>query len=228
MKKKFIIITYIILALLFLVCLKPAFSFSYNELVTKRYYKSDGLMWLNIFQPYIAHYNTGNIHYEERDYEAAIEEYQKALEYDPPKKKECSVRINLALAMAKSLGKDYDKPENVENSIKVLKEAVDVLTEDGCASDDGSGHNATAEQLKKELEEIIRQLEEQQQSGSSGGSDNQQQQQQKQQQKSEEEQLKEQLQQSQQQANQERKEELEQYEDSGLGGLFSDDNPTFW
>lgn len=162
MKRKFIACIYIIL---FVVCAKLAFSYFYNESLIHKYNKQDysqsagPLLILNFFEPYIGHYNNGNMCYKEGKYPEAVEAYQKALELNPPKYKECLVRVNLALSMLGLIGEDYDTPEKIEDTIKQLKEARDVLTEKDCATDDGDGHSGTAEELKDEIDRLIEELE---------------------------------------------------------------------
>ena len=111
----------------------------------------------------------GNIHYQNKEYDYAIEEYQTALDLNPSQERECSVRINLALAMIKTLCEDYANEEKLEASIAKLKEARGILLEDGCATDDGDGHNETAEQLKREIDQLIDELEKKQQTTSNSG-----------------------------------------------------------
>jgi len=118
-----------------------------------------------IFFRYIFIYNKGNKLYERFDYEGAIEQYQDALDAHPPHfifKKECSVRVNLALAMIYNMGPDYAAPENVENSINTLMEARDILLEDDCATNEGDGHSEPAQQLKEEIDDLIEQLQQSQ------------------------------------------------------------------
>ena len=158
-----------------IVCIKLAFSYIYNECLIDKYndndYSSDTdpLLFCNWVQPYLAHYNMGNIHYQNKEYDYAIEEYQTALDLNPSQERECSVRINLALAMIKTLGEDYANEEKLEASIAKLKEARGILLEDGCATDDGDGHNETAEQLKREIDQLIDELEKKQQTTFNGG-----------------------------------------------------------
>jgi len=108
---------------------------------------------------YIFYYNTGNSHYKKMDYAAAIEAYQKALDAKPPTKKECSVRINMALSIIKTIGDDYASPDKIEGTIETLKQARAVLLVDDCATEEGDGHSETAEQLKREIDELIEELE---------------------------------------------------------------------
>lgn len=161
--------------IMLIVCIKLAFSYIYNECLIDKYndndYSSDTdpLLFCNWVQPYLAHYNMGNIHYQNKEYDYAIEEYQTALDLNPSQERECSVRINLALAMIKTLGEDYANEEKLEASIAKLKEARGILLEDGCATDDGDGHNETAEQLKREIDQLIDELEKKQQTTSNSG-----------------------------------------------------------
>ncbi len=108
---------------------------------------------------YIFYYNNGNSHYRKRDYTAAIESYEKALEANPPEQKECSIRINMALAIIYNIDSDYAKPDKIEDTIETLKQARDVLLEEDCATQKGDGHSETAEQLKDEIDAIIEDLE---------------------------------------------------------------------
>ena len=145
----------------------------YNENLISKYNKqvyhtnTAPLFVFNFFEPYIAHYNAGNIYYQNGEYSNAIKEYKKALEKEPPKFKECCIRINLSLSMIGLIGEDYDAPENIDATIDQLKEARSVLMENGCATEDGDGHSSTAEKLKEEIDELIKELENKKGSGSS-------------------------------------------------------------
>lgn len=113
-----------------------------------------------LFFRYIFLYNKGNKLYERYDYVGAIEQYQKALAANPPHFKECSVRVNLALAMIYNMGEDFAEPENVESSIETLLAARDILLEDDCATEAGDGHSEPAQQLKEEIDKLLEQLQE--------------------------------------------------------------------
>lgn len=161
MKKKIIICIYVVLLL---VCGKQVFNYFYNEYIIDNYEEgflvdTNPLRFLNIYEPYVAHYNMGNSYYLDHDYETAISEYHKALEYNLPTNKECSIRINLSLAMIKNLGDDYAESDNIKGSINTLKEARDVLLKEDCATKDGDGHSKTAEELKEEIEKLLEELE---------------------------------------------------------------------
>ena len=124
-----------------------------------------------VFLRYIFIYNKGNKLYERMDYAGAIEQYQNALDAHPPHFKECSIRINLALAMIYNMGPEFAAPENVESSIQTLMEARDILLEDDCATNEGDGHSEPAQQLKEEIDALIEQLQQQQNSDNSDDSD---------------------------------------------------------
>ncbi|MBP5493182.1 MAG: tetratricopeptide repeat protein [Clostridiales bacterium] len=162
--KKYILIgTYIVvLVLLF----KFAFTYGYNEWVINKY--SDGdysenfslLELFNITEPYIVYYNNGNVHYQKKDYDAAIECYEQALEHNPPEGKECPIRINLVLSKLAKLGDDYMNEDKIDETIKVLKQCLKDLSEDGCAQSNGKGHDNRAQRLYDEIEEMLDEAEE--------------------------------------------------------------------
>lgn len=163
MKKKIFIILY----LLFLVVVgKLIFTYVYNERIIKKAssgnYSSNAnmLTFANVYQPYIAHYNRGNIFYSQGNYDEAIKEYNKALDIGIPEGKECSVRVNLALSIIGKIPYDYASPDNIDATIATLKEAREVLLPDDCANDEGTGHSKNAERLKKQIDDLIDELEE--------------------------------------------------------------------
>lgn len=120
---------------------------------------------LNFWQPYIVHYNKGNIFYKDSNFEEAINEYKKALKALPPKDKDCKIRINLALAMIKNAESKEDI--TTDELLQTLDEAKKILCEKGCAdSDEKDGHNKDAIQLKKDIEEYEKQLKQEQESQS--------------------------------------------------------------
>lgn len=120
---------------------------------------------------YVVHYNLGNMHYREYDCPLMLEQYEKALEKNVPEGKECRIRVNYALALIKTLDSEYAQPNQVDNSIMILEEAREKLLADNCATEEGRGHSAEAEQLKKEIDEILEQLYEQQKNGEGGNQD---------------------------------------------------------
>lgn len=123
---------------------------------------------LGFAQPYVAPYNEGNLAYEKRNYREAVIKYKKALEYSMPQKRECQVRINLALAIAMPVDQEYIENKGADEAIKVLESAIEVLTEKGCADHSDqqgqttAGHSEDATQLKKDIEKYIEEIKQSQ------------------------------------------------------------------
>lgn len=163
MKAKLLIVLYILIVL---VGGKILLNYFYNENVIRAYddkdysVNDDLLKTLNVFEPYIPYYNNGNILYRQGMYEEAIAEYEKAIEAGIPELSECPVRINMALAKVATLDKNYKDPEHIDESLKILYAARDMLLEDDCATEDGDGHSKRAERLKRDIEAAIKELEE--------------------------------------------------------------------
>lgn len=218
MKKRILIGIYIVLLL---ICGKLAFNFGYNEIVVAAYHQYNysvtmkPLLIFNWSEPYIAHYNQGNIYYQNFSYEDAILSYREALGANPPEEKECDIRINLALAMLGTMEEEYEAPENVETSLEILLGAKEVLLEEDCATENGDGHNETAEQLKEEIEAMIAKLKEQSEmeQEEKGDEDEGKDEEQRTKEDEFEEDVKKTLQERQSEANQERSEALEYYEE---------------
>lgn len=214
MKKKILISIYIVMLLL---CGKLAFNYIYNGIVIYRYHQYDysvnvkPLLVFNWSEPYVAHYNQGNIYYKNNRFEDAISSYERALELYPPEEKECAIRINLALAMLGTMDEDYSAPEHVDTSLEILREARDVLLEKGCAAENGDGHSETAEQLKEEIEAMMEQLE--QKSESEPEKNEETEEEKEETEDTFEDDVKKALQEKQSKANQERKESLDYYEE---------------
>ena len=186
-------------------------TFSINEAFISKYDKNtyeiklvEKLFLLNISEPYIAHYNYGNVLYKNNEFQQAIEEYQKALSLFPTKYKECKIRINLALAMLTEVD---EKNKTNDQNIEILKDAREVLCEDGCANrDNNNGHSKDAEKLKADIDKLIKKLQEKQDDKKQDNkNDNKEEEQDN---KSKEQQLQE----IQNQAMQERQERLEMYQ----------------
>lgn len=168
MKKKILIILYIILIL---ATLKLLYNKITNNILISKYengeysekYAKD-LTFLDFSQTYVADYNYGNVLYNNGYYERAIEQYQKALDGFVPRYKECNIRINYALAICKTVKIDEDDPDSVEKAIQKYQTAIDVLTEEECAhKNDSNGHNKKAQKLKEDIEKEIEKLKNSQQ-----------------------------------------------------------------
>lgn len=142
---------------------------------------------------YIPYYNTGNNDFQNGRYKEARDNYLRALDEQPPhhtdeehvdgeEDMECKIRINLALSILYMI--DFENlylndREAVDKAAEQLLIARSVLTAEDCAHfKDPNGHDADAEQLKKEIDELLERLnrkppqdeeEEEQQQG--GGED---------------------------------------------------------
>ena len=165
MKKLVFIIVYSILVL---GCCVLVFNYGYNAFVKYCYSHNNysinakPLQIFNWTEGYVAYYNQGNIEYQKGEYLNAIDAYEKALNENPPEEKECAIRINMALAMLATLGDSYNDPIFIDSTLPILYGARDVLLENGCATEAGDGHSATAEKLKEEIEAMIEEVEEMQ------------------------------------------------------------------
>ena len=156
--KKAAIITTIIL---FLLLLKFLFTFIINEVVIVSYnqgvYQEDLISLLekaNWQQPYIVYYNRGNIYHKKKQYNDAIDDYEKALKKNPPIEKKCDIRINMTISMIERINTNKKS-----EYIKALEEAKENLYKDHCAdSSDDSGESEEAEQLEDEINEQLDEL----------------------------------------------------------------------
>ena len=118
--------------------------------------------WLGFMEPWVEPYNLGNSYFKQKKYEKAIEEYDKVLDQKRlPDDKECDVRINKALSMVIPIDTDNVTKENRQSIIELLEKAMDVLSEEGCATDDGDGHDEDAQTLYDEIKEYKEELEKQ-------------------------------------------------------------------
>lgn len=177
MKRKTIIVIYIIL-----ICftLKFIYNIITNSILLRKYDNGEysenqakALTFINFPEMYIAHYNYGNIFYQNGEYEKAIVEYEKALNSIVPKYKECSIRINYALTICKTIQLNENDQNSIDNAIKTYEKAIDILTENGCANkNDNNGHSQKAEQLKKDIQKEIDRLKKLKKNDNSNNDDN--------------------------------------------------------
>lgn len=157
----------IIYSLIILIWLKIIVTFFINESFISDYNaekydmsKAKTLTSINFLESYAARYNYGNTLYKNNNFDGAIEEYKKALSLFPPKKKECAIRINLSLAMLKKMNLEDESDKNKTENLNILKEAREVLCENGCANrNDDNGHSEEAEKLKKDIDKMINELQ---------------------------------------------------------------------
>ncbi|WP_029232413.1 tetratricopeptide repeat protein [Butyrivibrio sp. VCB2006] len=123
--------------------------------------KEESLLVGNVPEGYLPYYNLGNVAFERKDYNSAIGYYNKALERYPVGKKECDIRINLALAMCYSI--DFDAlttQEALDTAQLILIKARDILLENNWATDNGVGHrDDDAQQLKEDIDRMLEQLQ---------------------------------------------------------------------
>lgn len=160
----------IIFVVLCIILIKLFITFCLNEYFISQYKQNDysaslveKLFILNMYQPYIAHYNYGNVLYNQGKYDEAIEEYQKALKLYPPKNKECLIRINLALSMIKKLHNEPQNDDEIKEDLNILEDAKDILCEKGCANENNNkGHNRQAQRLKNDIDDRIEELKQMQ------------------------------------------------------------------
>ena len=156
------------LLLCFLLCL--AINFFANETFVKHYkegtYKENNLSVLGFLEPHISYYNKGNVYYQKGQYEDAIACYENALSRHPSKEQECDIRINLALSMIAPIDSSQLDEQELERAIATLKDAKEILCKNGCASENGDGHNKDAQTLKEDIDRFLNELKNQQNSSS--------------------------------------------------------------
>ncbi len=115
----------------------------------------------------VAPYNMGNFLYQQGKYEDAITWFYTALtevNENTEEGRDCSIRINLALAILHNYNwdnLDLEDEAQVDEAIQVLVTARQFLTENGCACeevDTATGHNENAEKLKKDIDDMLKKL----------------------------------------------------------------------
>ncbi len=122
------------------------------------------LIYVETGENYVAPYNVGNVKYLNGDYENAAQYFYYALGKEHPEEKDCLIRINLALSLLRSYPfetMDRQDPDEVAEALDVLRTARQFLTENGCAdeaSDSFNGHSKDAEKLKRDIDDMIREL----------------------------------------------------------------------
>lgn len=152
----------IILIILIITLVKLLFSFTTNEILIANYNKEkyndslvNALYFINIPESYIAYYNHGNIFYKEGNYEEAINKFETSLEKNPPQKRVCDIRVNLALSITATVDTN-----NKSTALSKLKKARKVLYENNCADEFGDdGEDEKAEKLEEEIKKLEEELE---------------------------------------------------------------------
>ena len=163
-------------------------------------------------EPYIADYNNGNVYYQKGDYDAAITAYQKALEHHSGHPKECMIRINLVLAMVAPIDPNEITDSQIEDIIRLLEDAKQILCVHGCASEDGSGHNRDAQKLKEDIDRFEEELREMQEAQQEDDTSEYESEQTTKQEDEDKEDIQQQLKEIQKQSNEERNKELSENE----------------
>ena len=164
----------ILLALGLSIFIKVGINHSFISDYRKKVYAADkeqALLVMNVPESYLPYYNLGNVAYKNGDYNSAIAYYTQALQLNPPKHRECDIRINLALSMVYTIDFNHlDSQDKIDTALIILYKARDVLTEKGCAAENPEdAHNATAQQLKEDIDKLIEQLENPPEGGNGGG-----------------------------------------------------------
>lgn len=129
----------------------------------KRIYESSTVnAYLGFTQPYIYHYNKGDIYYSQGDYKGAENEFKNALKWKTGMPEDCEMRINYALSIVKQIDPQTVTKDNLDEAIDRLEEAKTALLKNGCAHDeDENGHNSDAQTLKDEIDKFEEKLRQQ-------------------------------------------------------------------
>lgn len=145
-QKKLIVILFILLIIGIFFIIKYSINDSYISGYNNKEYNEEKvkkLLFLNIQEKYIAHFNYGTSLYQNGKYDEAKKEFNEAL-VTVPKKRVCAVRVNIALSEIKLLDKEV-KVSEIERIQKIL------LGND-CATKDHKGKDKKAQELYDELE----------------------------------------------------------------------------
>ena len=150
----------IILILLLIITIKLIFKYSTNNNYIKKYknsiYEPDiakKLLFINVQEKYIAHYNYGTALYQTENYKKAKEEFSKALK-TAPNKRICYIRVNIALTEIKLLSE-----EDTDILINKIEEIQKILLGNNCATINQDGKNEKAQDLYNYLEQTKKELE---------------------------------------------------------------------
>ncbi len=118
---------------------------------------------LNWFQPWVAPFDEGTAHHAEGAFDKAIAAYEDALDV-VPRREECTVRINLALAH-EAVGDRREAGQDHDGAVASWQAGIDVLEEGDCPTDAGRGEDQRedAAGVEERLADKIEQSEQQQQ-----------------------------------------------------------------
>lgn len=124
-------------------------------------YQQNELGFLGFTQPYVNHFNRGNVYYQLGDYEKAKQEYQLALNLLPADPYDCKIRVNYALSYVTPIDVDKITEDNYEDVIEICETAKGILTEKGCATPENDGHYYAAQKLYNEINQFEEQIRQQ-------------------------------------------------------------------
>ena len=124
-------------------------------------YQQNELGFLGFTQPYINHFNKGNIFYRLGDYQKAKEEYQLALNLRPQDPYDCKIRVNYALAYVTPIDVKSINEDNYKDVIEICETAKSILAEKDCATANNDGHYYAAQKLYNEINDFIESLKNQ-------------------------------------------------------------------
>lgn len=141
----------------------------------------DANKFLNLLQPWIAPFDSGNAAYMMKDWPRAEREYGTALD-KAPKREQCTVRINLSLTQ-EAVGDEAEQAGRDDEARKAWTQALGTLTAGDCPTRSGRG-KAQSKQAESERQRLQKKLQQKQppqnepdqqnnQSGGSGDSDQQ-------------------------------------------------------
>lgn len=156
--KKSIKIINIIFSVIFI---KLILIFTINEIVISNYHNKiynmsliNSLYFFTYNQSYIVYYNHGNILYNQKNYQEAINKYKQALTKNPPQKRVCDIRINLALSFIETIDL-----KDTNETLDILKEARYNLYENKCVDPNyENSYSLDAEDLEKEIKKLEEEL----------------------------------------------------------------------
>lgn len=161
-RKKWLLFSLVPMIIAFLVALKLISPMVFTQLLKSAYtahnYDS-AVLWgkanifLNILEPYIAHFNYGDALFIKGEYENAEDQFRQSLAKNPPQDKICDIRVNLARAIEGQADVKI-KAKRYDDAIVLYDKAKTVLYGDGCAMPtNDSGKSEEAEDAKKRLSE---------------------------------------------------------------------------
>lgn len=171
--KRYITIAAVVSAVLCIAAVFLLLRILFNALFVRDYRNGNytesrlrSLLVLNAPQGSVPLYNMGEVMYQTGDHDRALAYFSEALAKRPLHSEkhmdECATRVNAALSLLNKI--DYDRigeEETKEMTVNILNTARAYLTANGCAVPEKgvfTGHSQTAEQLKKEIDELLEQL----------------------------------------------------------------------